>query len=117
MTFLKVRSRTQVRLATKLENVRAADPMDAGCLSVPNGEAIRQARFEMSCNLEPGLLMVPPNMVAVLHRLIGNYAKATGQTVDECRRLIEIAVLTRGVRMMEEEVQVQLKHAERMGWV
>ncbi len=71
----------------------------------------------MSLNPEPGVILVPPRMVEILHALVRDYADATGQPADECRRLVEIAVLTRGVRMMQEQVVVERETAVRMGWV
>lgn len=63
------------------------------------------------------LIAVPPNMAAVLEKLVADYAKATGQEPAECRRLVEIGVLTRGVRMMTEQVDVELATSRKMGWV
>lgn len=70
----------------------------------------------MSNNPDRVLVAVPPNMVRALDKLVDDYAAATGQISDECRRLVEIGVLTRGVRMMAEQVEEERKYAERMGW-
>lgn len=70
----------------------------------------------MSGNPEKVMIAVPPNMVAVVEKLVADYAAATGQTVDECRRLVELGVLTRGVRMMATQVEEERKHAVKMGW-
>lgn len=70
----------------------------------------------MSGNPENMLIAVPPNMARALDKLVADYAAATGQTVEDCRRLVEIGVLTRGVRMMVEQVEVERKTAKRMGW-
>lgn len=63
------------------------------------------------------MIAVPPRMVEVLSQLVADYASATGQTAKECRRLVEVAVLTRGVRMMQEQVEVERETSRRMGWV
>lgn len=70
----------------------------------------------MSENPAKVLIAVPPNMALVLEKLVTDYAAATGQEVAECRRLVEIGVLTRGVRMMAAQVEEERKTAERMGW-
>lgn len=70
----------------------------------------------MSENPIQVVIVVPPNMAAAVEKLVADYAAATGQTVDDCRRLVEIAVLTRGVRMMGEQVEIELATSKRMGW-
>ena len=71
----------------------------------------------MSGNPEKVVIAVPPNMAAALEKLVADYAAATGQEVAECRRLVEIGVLTRGVRMMTEQVELELATSRKMGWV
>lgn len=62
-------------------------------------------------------MLVPPMLSAALDRLVADYAAATGQQPEDCRRLVEIAVLTRGVRTVTEEVENERAHAKRMGWI
>lgn len=61
-------------------------------------------------------VLVPPTMAAALAKLVADYAAAVGETPEECRRLVEVAVLTRGVRMMQEQVEAERKYAEKVGW-
>lgn len=70
----------------------------------------------MSANPSQVVIAVPPNLAGAVKKLVSDYAAATGQTVDDCRRLVEIAVLTRGVRMMGEQVELELATSRRMGW-
>lgn len=70
----------------------------------------------MSENPERIVIAVPPRMVALIEKLVADYAAATGQEVAECRRLVEVGVLTRGVRMMVSQVEEERKLSERMGW-
>jgi hypothetical protein len=70
----------------------------------------------MTGNPENVVIAIPPAMVVALEKLVADYATATGQEVAECRRLVEIGVLTRGVRMMAEQVEVEAKTSRKMGW-
>lgn len=70
----------------------------------------------MSENPERVFMLIPPAMAVALDAVVVGYAAATGQTAEECRRLVELGVLTRGVRAMQVEVEEQRKLAERMGW-
>jgi hypothetical protein len=70
----------------------------------------------MSGNPERVAILVPPTMASALDKLVADYAAAVGEDPAECRRLVEVAVLVRGVRMMREEVEAERKMAERMGW-
>lgn len=65
---------------------------------------------------ETTVVRVPPAMVAPLEKLITDYAAAVSQPKDEVRRLVELGVLTRGVRAMQVEVEEHRKLNERMGW-
>lgn len=70
----------------------------------------------MNGNLGVVVVVVPPSMVEALLGVVDGYATATGQPANECRRLVEVGVLTRGLRAMQVEVEEQRKLAERMGW-
>lgn len=68
-------------------------------------------------NPEKVFIAVPPGMVLAIEQLATDYAAAIGESAADVRRLVEIAVLARGVRMLREQVEAERKHAERMGWV
>lgn len=70
----------------------------------------------MSGNPEKVVIAIPPNMVTALEKLVADYAAATGQEVADCRRLVEIGVLTRGVRMMAKQVEEEAATSRKMGW-
>lgn len=65
---------------------------------------------------EIAVIRLPPAMAAPFEKLVADYAAATGQPVSEIRRLVELGVLTRGVRAMQVEVEEQRALSERMGW-
>ncbi len=70
----------------------------------------------MTENSARSTIEIPAIMVPVIAKIVDDYAAATGQPAEGCRRLVEVGVLTRGCRAMQVEVSEQRKLAERMGW-
>lgn len=61
----------------------------------------------------PVLIQVPPLLAGTIDQLVENWAKAFG--ADD-RRSVEIAIIQRGIRAVQEELKGALEHGERMGW-
>jgi hypothetical protein len=62
------------------------------------------------------VIVVPPALVAAISQVTADYARATGQTEDECRRLVELGVLTRGLESMRRQVELEEQTARKAGW-
>jgi hypothetical protein len=62
------------------------------------------------------VIAVPPALVAVISQVTADYAHATGQTEEECRRLVELGVLTRGLEAMRRQVEIEEQTARKAGW-
>lgn len=70
----------------------------------------------VSTNPDPVVIKVPPALVAAIKQVTTDYARATGQGEEECRRLVELGVLTRGLESMRRQVEIEAKTTRKMGW-
>jgi hypothetical protein len=61
----------------------------------------------------PVLIQVPPLLAGAIDQLVESWAKAFG--ADD-RRSVEIAIIQRGIRAVQEELKDALEHGGRMGW-
>ena len=64
----------------------------------------------------PYTITVPPLLASLIGELSERMAKAMGEPVDACRRLIVSAVLAQGTAAVQAEVVVIENQAERNGW-
>jgi very-short-patch-repair endonuclease len=62
------------------------------------------------------VILVPPALVAAIKNVTTDYANATGQTEEECQRLVELGVLTRGIEAMRRQVEIERATARKAGW-
>jgi len=67
-------------------------------------------------NSDQVVLVVPAALVEVIKQVTTDYARATGQSEEDCRRLVELGILTRGLESMRRQVEIEQKTTERMGW-
>ena len=65
---------------------------------------------------EKTTIEVPPRLELALDRLVTEYALAHREEPSACRRGVEIAVLQKGMRALEEELKANAAFGERMGW-
>ena len=70
----------------------------------------------MSAASKPTAIRLPPQLAEAFEKAVSDYAAVTGEPVEECRRVIEVAIITRGMRALREQIEAEKKHAERMGW-
>lgn len=70
----------------------------------------------MSPNPEKVVIVVPPALVAAIKQVTTDYARATGQGEEDCRRLVELGVLTRGLESMRRQVEIEAATTRKMGW-
>lgn len=70
----------------------------------------------MNAKVEVESIVIPPNLVPTFDRLVTDYALAHKEPPSECRRLVEIVVLQRGVRALAEDLKANKEFGERMGW-
>lgn len=64
----------------------------------------------------PVLIVVPPLLATLIGQLADRMAKATGEPLDACRRLVEVSCLTQGSRVVQSEITAIENQAERQGW-
>jgi len=64
----------------------------------------------------PAVIVVPPPLAKILGELADRMAKATGEPLGACRRCVEVSVLTQGAKVVQGEVEVIEKQADRGGW-
>lgn len=70
----------------------------------------------MSTNPDRVVIVVPPALAAQILEVTTAYARATGDTAEDCRRVVEIAILQRGLASMREQVKVEEETSRKMGW-
>lgn len=61
-------------------------------------------------------LTVPPLLALLIGELSERMAKAMGEPVDSCRRLVETSILSQGAAAVQTEVVAIENQAERNGW-
>lgn len=70
----------------------------------------------MSNNPDQVVIAVPPALVAAIQQVTTEYARATGQNEKDCRRLVELGVLSRGLESMRRQVEIENETTKKMGW-
>jgi hypothetical protein len=61
-------------------------------------------------------LTVPPLLAVLIGELAERMAKAMGEPVDSCRRIVETSILSQGTAAVQAEVIAIENQAERNGW-
>jgi hypothetical protein len=64
----------------------------------------------------PVFIVVPPLLADLIGQLADRMAKATGEPLDACRRLVEVSCLTQGTRVVQGEIAAIENQAEKQGW-
>lgn len=67
-------------------------------------------------NETPTAIVVPPLLATLIGQLADRMAKATGEPLEACRRLVEVSCLTQGSRVVQGEMTAIENQAEKQGW-
>jgi hypothetical protein len=64
----------------------------------------------------PVFIVVPPGLANLIDQLAERMAKAMGEPLDACRRIVEVSCLTQGTRVVQGEIAAIENQAEKRGW-
>lgn len=75
--------------------------------AVPDGGAVPVERVTIE---------VPVTLAAMLRGLTTRASELLGEDPGDCRRAVELTVLTRGCQSVSDELKQLAEQSERMGW-
>jgi hypothetical protein len=66
--------------------------------------------------IERTVIEIPVALAGLIRGLTARASALLGETVEECRRGVEITILMRGCSALDVELQELAEQSEKMGW-